>query len=522
MFVDARTLSEGIQEDCDICVVGAGAAGLSLVVRLRATGLKVLILESGKMTDGAVPGDLGGGTSNHADYPFVTSRARAFGGTTKRWAGACIPLDAADFERRAWVPNSGWPIGLDDLAQYYRDAEEIFGMVPANPFEGDLKASPLSADGLETRIVQLRKLDLGQTYRRLVAKARSVTCWLNATATELDTDGTGARVTSVTVRTPTGKRLTVHPRAVVLASGGLETPRLMLASNTRHPAGLGNAHDMVGRFHMEHPIRSLAVLPIADHQESFLPFTNQTRQSGSRFLGTFGVSQEVRAQRGLLDLQLRLYRYHPLEDDPAVVAAKALARVDRVGGSERPWAIGRSVTNPSSLPRLGRYLAWHYSNKIRRNARFDHVRLMAFVEQEPDPENRVTLSRQTDGLGQALPHLDYRESALMEQSIRDSLSIVSGALARRGYPGLRFAPEEVSHLKHYTQYGLHHMGSTRMAESPTRGVVDRDCRVFGVPNLFVASSSVFATGGSANPTLTISALALRLADHLAGINLKSA
>ena len=140
--------------------------------------------------------------------------------------------------------------------------------------------------------------------------------------------------------------------------------------------------------------------------------------------------------------------------------------------------------------------------------------MTAFVEQEPLAENRITLSHELDGLGSPLPYLKLRESARMYEGIQRSMSAIGRALRTAGYPGLRYDEQTLAHLDQYNDYGLHHMGSTRMASNPRFGVVDKHCCVFGMNNLFVAGSSVFATGGAANPTWTIAALALRIADEV--------
>lgn len=522
MFVDASKLDDGTSATCGICIIGAGVAGLSLALRLeRNADLDILLIESGGLQDDREFDDLSAGESNLGDYPFKETRARAFGGTTRRWTGACIPLDPVDFEPRSWLAHSGWPIRYDDLASYYEDAGEIFGLSDAGALRDRLQDTPLHGRGLAAQVVQYSTpLDLGAKYQARIGKSEKVTCWLHASARHLAVDETGQRIETIWLRTPAGTSLAVRPRAVVLAAGGLENPRLLLLSKDRCEKGLGNGNDLVGRYHMEHPIRSLAILPIGAGKESFLPYTNRIRLSRSTAQGTFGLSGALRNAEGLLDMHFRLYRYNALEDHPAVIDAKRLV----AGQPVRPGrsTLSRLAQLGTSSVSIARYLGWHLANKTCRLAPFDHVRMTAFVEQEPDPENRVTLGTQRDRHGSLLPCLRYRESGFMTDSQQRSLERLAQLLAERGFPGLRFRFEDAGHLGLYDKYGLHQMGATRMAETPARGVVDRDCRVFGLSNLFVAGSSVFATGGAANPTLTISALALRLADHLTGLGLRKA
>jgi len=497
--------------------VGSGAAGLPLAERLARAGLDVLLVESGGLRGGADYTDLNRGTSESGGYPFEASRARAFGGTTTRWTGACISLNPEDFRRRDWLPSSGWPLAFEEIAPYLAEAASVFGMADDAALRARLETSPFHGGALAAQVVQYaRPADLGQAYRERIARSDRITSWLHATVTRILV-ASDRRALGVEVNTPANRRHTVLARATVLACGGLENARLLLASNDVQPAGLGNENDMVGRCHMEHPIRSVAVLPIGRNRQSVRSFTDTTRLGGAGPLaqGTFGLSASERAREGLLDMHLRVFRYHRLEQSSAIIRAKAAWRARRSG-----WPAPEATPHdPEPVPLravadLPRYLAWHLINKTYPDAPFDHVRLTAFLEQEPDPENRITLSHDKDRFGQPLAHLRFRESAFMEESAARSLERLEAALSANGLPGLAFRATETAHLLHYQQFGLHQMGSTRMSEDPRDGVVDRDGRVHGLPNLFVAGSSVFPTGGAANPTLTITALALRQADRL--------
>ncbi len=509
MFIDGRTLPPDETLDADLCIIGAGAAGLSLIHGLAGRGLRILLLESGGAADTQALAHLNAGASNHPDYPFQATRARGFGGTTARWTGACIPLDPVDFTARRWLAHSGWPITAQDLAPYYTAAMEIYGlpMTAADP----AVPGPLGQGDLRQKTVWFSTpLNLAQRFRDKVEKDRAIRCVLHATVTELATDQTGLSVQRARLALPGGKKAVVTAKAFVLATGGIENARLLLNSRDGHENGLGNAHDVVGRYHMEHPIRALGTFGIGAGKDMVLPFTNRTRSDGTSSEQTFGLSPDLRDREQLLDLHIRLFRYSPAEAHPSVVAAKTVAaRSDwrKLGGYIRKNA--RHVPT-TVLP----YLGWHLRNKLWQTARFDHVRLTAFVEQDPDPANRITLSEDRDAHGMRLPHLRLHDSAQMTDSIARSMVFLEQDLARRGIGQLQHDPAALGHLAHYSKYGLHQMGATRMSDAPRFGVVDRDLRVHGLTNLFISGSSVFTTGGAANPTLTISALSLRLAEHL--------
>ncbi len=494
---------------CDVCVIGAGFAGLTLARRLYKSGLKIWLVESGGHHPTDFARQLNAGQSHLEDYPFCTSRARVFGGTSTLWYGACMRLDPIDFETRDWLPNSGWPITSETLAGYADEAKSYLEISECNAFQHQLEASPFhSGDLCALPVFYSRSRDLRTRYRSLIKASPDVHCLLNATATELLPSDTEKEVRDVKLSVVGWPDLILRPRVVVLAGGGIENARLLLASNTSHPKGLGNANDVVGRYHMEHPIRTVGILPIGDRQKSLLRFTNRSKLDRYQGQGTFGLSEDTRRREKLLNMHIRCYRYHPLENTPQAVALKRAA-ADRASiGHRAGQAI--AAAHPSNL----RYLTWHTKNKLLRNARFDHLRMMAFVEHEPDAENRISIGRGKDAFGQPLPDLCYEESSLLRDSVKRSMNVMAAALAQKGFPGLCFGDDLPPALHDYDAYGLHHMGATRMSDDPRLGVVDANCKVHGISNLFVAGSSVFPTAGAANPTWTITALALRLADEV--------
>ncbi|MEL6293752.1 MAG: GMC family oxidoreductase [Pseudomonadota bacterium] len=518
MFLDAAALSQAEPPKADLCIIGAGAAGLAMAWHLRDSPLRVVLLESGGTTQNPAAPDasasaLNAGLSNHSDYPFETSRARGFGGTTALWTGACVPLDADDFEERDWVPYSGWPIGPKDLARYYLLSEPIFGMVDPEPHLASLKMSPFNGGAMAARFAQItRQGQFAPRFMPMVAGSDRLTCILGATVTGFEVAEGGRTVIGVRIRDGAANQHILSARATVIATGGIEAPRLLLSEVRQIGAAMGPAANVIGRYHMEHPIRSLGVVRVPNATECMTAFTNLKETGHVALQGIFGLNRETRQRERLLNTHFRVYRFHALENDPAIVRLKNLARREEpiVGAIARASIL-------SDFAKCATYGAWHIWNKSSRNAWFDHVRLQGFVEQEPDPNNRITLSDQTDRYGQPLPQLALNESALMKDSLSRTLDIVASSLAERGLTDVQLGEDQVRHLEHYGGYGLHHMGGTRMSAEPSNGVVDADCRIHGMANLFVASSSVFPTGGAANPTLTICALALRLADHLANM-----
>lgn len=518
MFLDATALSQAGPPEADLCIVGAGAAGLAMAWHLRDSPLRIVLLESGGTTQNPAAPDaaasaLNAGLSNHSDYPFQTSRARGFGGTTALWTGACVPLDDDDFQERDWVPHSGWPIGPEELAPYYHVSASIFGMVDPGPHLARVQSSPFHGGAMEARFAQItRQGQFAPRFAPMVAGSQSATCILGATVTGFEVAEGGRMVTGVRIMDSAANQHVIPARATVIATGGIEAPRLLLTALDQIGAAMGPSANVIGRYHMEHPIRSLGVVHVPNATDRMTAFTNLKETGEAALQGIFGLNRETRQRERLLNVHFRAYRFHRLENDPAIIRLKNVAR------REEPvlGAVARASVF-SDFAKCATYGAWHVWNKSSRGAWFDHVRLQGFVEQEPDPDNRITLSDQTDRYGQPLPHLTLNESALMKDSLSRTLDIVATSLAERGLTDVQLGEDKVPHLEHYGGYGLHHMGGTRMSAEPSNGVVDADCRIHGMANLFVASSSVFPTGGAANPTLTICALALRLADHLANM-----
>lgn len=264
---------------------------------------------------------------------------------------------------------------------------------------------------------------------------------------------------------------------------------------------------------MEHGHRAVALLelgPLSPMVRAFTDLSRTARTGGphARRQATLGLNEPLRDRHGLLNLHLRACRYHPLEGEAAVVAAKEAWRCRDAG------RLAALASRAVLWPVLAPYLFWHARQKLLPRSRFGWVRLMGWLEQEPDPANRVTLSRERDALGQPRAHLTLGFSRRMDESLAHSLLLIGEQLAARGFGRLISDPEALSHLHGYAKVGCHHMGGTRMHSDPRQGVVDADGRVHGIANLYVAGSSLFPTGGAANPTFTLVALALRLADHL--------
>ncbi|HWC41166.1 MAG TPA: GMC family oxidoreductase [Actinomycetota bacterium] len=516
-------LASGQQVEVDVCIVGAGPAGISVARELTGNGTHVWLLDSGGRDVERRVQRLNLGQS--VGYPIHRphqSRVRAFGGTTRHWVApgdetwAARPLDPIDFEVRPGIRHSGWPFDRAHLDPYYAQAQVLCQL---GPFDYSLARwvgqahtppLPLPAGEVETTLFQHGSAGFEGYYQELV-RAPNVTLLLHATVVDLATTEDPGRVDRVEVRRGDGSRLFLRPRLVVLAAGGIENPRLLLLSRGVHRRGLGNERDLVGRFFAERlSARTGYIVPATPDLLGHAGlYAVHAVAPGVRVQGALRVGDGAQRERELLNCAFFLPARNLSMTAEAVRSAATLVKARR----RRPLPAGtlghlRNVA--TGLGDLGVFA------RDRLRPPGDAQRILALraqAEQAPNPDSRVTLGSRRDRFGQPVARLDWRPAPSDRASIRASQEVVDAALrqAGLGHVQLMLGDEDPPAL---LEGNFHHLGATRMHPDPANGVVDADCRVHGVHNLYVAGSSVFPTYGCSNPTLTVVALALRLADHL--------
>lgn len=512
-----------MQFDCEVCIVGAGPAGLSIASELAARGIQVVVLESGGWTP--TPNAKQFTSARSVGYPYHKLDEALFsgvGGSAQLWWGhnRFRPLDAMDFEKREGIPHSGWPFKLNHLLSYYERAQSILSLGPldytAEFWEQPASKPrlPLPENEVETAIFQTTPgRDSGAKLIASLAANPQYRIMVETTVTELIVGTSGDTVENARLHHADGTESLMKADVFVLAGGAFDNARLLLVSNERWSKGLGNNHDLVGRFFMEHPAVSTAYWIPSDpgiFGRSGLYREHVVR--GTPVMGTLTIADEVKRREGLLNAAVFL----SLSDDLKTTDVyRSLAMFSPRGLKNMRWTpsmYAKHFTHVVAYPlsTLSTLLRVMLKNMHRRRRVFD---LRVVSEQAPNPDSRVLLDTKMDKRGLPRLKLDWRFTELDRWSIRRTQEILRDSMRKAGLGSVQHLyGDERPPARIYGQ--KHQIGTTRMHQDPRKGVVDADCRVHGVHNLFVAGSSVFPTGGHANTTLTIVALALRLADHV--------
>ena len=489
MLLDANDLTSGETLTADICIAGAGAAGITLALALRDAGLDVILLESGALEDDANTQALYRGTMTGIDtWQLDDHRWRLFGGSTSRWAGWCRPMHPFDFERRPYIEKSGWPISYADLEPYYPLAHERVELADfiydVDTIQAASGRPALESPGgrLRTEIYQYSPpTRFGLKYRPDLEAAENVRVYLHANVRNIDLGSSHDEVRRFECVTLQGIRFNVEARAFVLALGGIENPRLLLASNTQVPAGVANSSDAVGRYFMEHPhYLGVCIWVMARPTDlSFYEFHDIDLPNGRvRVRAMLALAPELLESEGLIDFSASIAETVVEPGDTGPIDAEQVRSLLRDREEERVYLL--------------------------------NVR----TEQRPFRDSRITLrSGDVDSLGMPRVELNWQLHPDDTRNMRRAMEFVGAELAAAGH-GRLWTSTKDDELSWVTNPGGHHMGTVRMSSDPEEGVVDANCRCHDVENLYIAGSAVFTTGAAPNPTLTIVALAERLAQHL--------
>jgi choline dehydrogenase-like flavoprotein len=527
LIQDLRNESVDTTIAVDLCIIGGGAAGISIALQFLDSPTTVCIVESGGLDFEPETQALYAGQSLDESVALDVSRLRMFGGTTNHWGGRCAELSAAEFAARDWVPFSGWPIKREELSAYYGRAREICGFAAEWPSDSDTlrtlgatcdAATPDQVDNQIWRFAPdagAGNWNFALAHGPALRQAPNIRLVLHANCTTFETSDALDHIQSIAVRSLNGKTGKVTARVFVLCCGGIENARLLLAGSPSPSRRLGTSADLVGRFFMDHlRLECARVVPtdaLSPMQDTY---------------GEFVEANGIHCQIGLA-LAEAAQREHKLLNCSAVIdyigdphsgltAAQDIWERLREGR----WTddLGAKVFRVlSDLPAIERNAERRLVDRRHPLLRLDHASITVDVEQAPNPDSRVLLSDDVDPLGMRRVAVDWRFSPLEKSTVRQFILNIAAAFGLHGIGRVMLAQwldDPGDEWRRHVGGTQHHTGTTRMSAAPTQGVVDPDCRVWGIHNLYVAGSSVFPTNGHVNPTLSIVALAVRLADHL--------
>ena len=465
MILDAHKAKTILNRVADIAIVGSGPAGITLAKAL-SKNFKVLVIEAGGGREEQLAKDSLEGSVSGIDYPLVDTRARIFGGSSTIWAGYCAQFDLEDFQFCPWIPESGWPIEAEDVLRYYAKASELLhvddGCFEPNKLKKELfnLSETTFSDTFKVGTWRFGKTKANFASENIayLENSTSIDLLLNACVTNIYLDESNTNsIEHIEIRSSLGRVGKVKANKYILATGGIETPRLLLSSRNQNLEGVANKSGKVGKYFMEHPHVTICGIDIKN-DATLNEWTDVvTAVDGKKFTRCLGFSPAYKAQNRVLNARVHFYR------------------TPQMSTTEKPKA-------------------------------------GLFFEQAPNCYSCLTLTDKIDSFGMPRVNLNWELSELDRYSHEVICKDVARELIFRGIAvqtGRLGASEELL-------YSNHQLGTTRMSKSSRDGVVDENCKAHDIENLFIVGGSVFPTVSWANPTLTVLALTLRLADHING------
>ncbi|MCX6960782.1 MAG: GMC family oxidoreductase [Verrucomicrobia bacterium] len=552
MIEDARKIDPGTRLETDLCIVGGGAAGICLALEYIKSGKDVILIPGGGPNQTADGIDLyrGGVTPPRSHEPLEENRLRMWGGTTTVWGGRCIPFDPIDFEARSWIPHSGWPIRLDELNSYIQqacslceagnadfDARSVFPDKQGEILRGfdndDFATWPLERWSIPT--------DFSRRYRTELDAASNLRVLLYAHAVHLQMDSNRNSLRNVQTACAPGRNFIVAAKKTVLACGALENARLLLAARDILPAGIGNKCDLVGRFYQSHLFGVCGHVVLNNPKKDFV-YDFEKDHEDIYCRRRFWLTPEAQRKHGVGNAVGFFFR--PVsgasEHRNAMVSSILLVKTLLGGARKGPRRLFQIVMEQKQdlLTHLGIVLkdgpavfgqlaAVAYTRFFQKRRlpmilspkSTNRFHLFFQTEHIPDPESRVMLNTSSaDEYGMPRLEARIRFSETDQRTVRTLITLFGERMEKSGLGSFVLSQEDQDLLKGGNLQGFnsnsHNIGTTRMSKDPSQGVVNPDCRIHGVDNLYLAGSSIFPTSSHANPTLMIIALSIRLADHL--------
>jgi choline dehydrogenase-like flavoprotein len=507
MYIDARNLENNSLIEGDICMIGAGAAGISMALEFMNTPYKVILLEGGGFEyDEQVQELYAGKTTGQRYFPLKSIRLHYFGGTTGHWAGWCAEFDEIDFKKRDWIPGSGWPITLNDVKPFYPRAQKYvevetgaddFTLAHWQEEDETLKPFPFDENKVRSKMWQFSPpTRFGTKYRERIVNSKNIHLYTYANVVDITANENVSEIKEVTVKNYAGKQHTVRAKYFILACCSIQNARILLSSNKQAPKGLGNDYDHVGRYFMEHLEIKTGSLWIADPADVKLYMIEYGKTKARAELA---ISEQMQIQHKILNGTSSLSPLEMAANEPAFIEI---------------WQDEKDAMN-KTMQKMG---SDGKPAKLNIPKGFKAFQLFTRMEQAPHPNSRVTLDTEKDSLGMPRAMLNWELTMLEKNSLRTINSIIGEEAGRVSMGRVKvydyLQDEKDESWPSFTGGGWHHMGTTRMSNDPKQGVVDPNCKIHSVDNLYVAGASCYVTASAVNPTLTLIALTIRLSDHL--------
>ena len=526
MLIDSLSLEKNTSITSDICIIGGGVAGITLGLELHKRHKGITLIESGGEEFSLEKQKLYSPETKPELYPDPTfSRLRYLGGSSNHWDNSTNTLDPIDFEKRDWVPNSGWPINYEDLAKYYPKAGYYCGvgadgyklenwvnkLSGNNPFSEsqDIKSSITKSAVTPTRFFVKNKDEL--------ENSTALTIYKNANLTDIDFDVESGIVKSITFHSTPEVKHSVTAKIFIMCLGGIENARLMLKFNEKYNNKLGNQYDNVGRYFMDHPvIRAAHLYPSDTIDKTYFKFFKSILIKDKIVHGHVKLKESALYNYRINNLRIPFVPSTKYIMSHGISSAHILS--DSVSDLEVPDDFGKHIMNIvrdiDLLAEAGSQQAfdWELSDDAMQ---FGGFQIQAMIEQTPDRDNRITLGTERDPYNIRRINIAWRVTDEDKRLAWEGLNILAREVGKLAIGRLRVLKERESRIwGSQLAFGHHHIGTTRMSNGPKQGVVDTDQKVFGTKNFFIGGSSVFSTGGHVPPTLTIVALSIRLAKHI--------
>lgn len=508
MHIDARSIDDQSVIEGDICIIGAGATGLSIALEWDNSPYKVILLEGGGFDyDDKVQELYNGKITGHPYFPMKSSRLHYFGGSTGHWGGMCSTFDEIDFLKRDWVDYSGWPVTYKDIESFYPRVHPILDL---GPYEWDakyweeknaLKRLPFDDNVIWDKMWQFSPpTRFGTKYKDAIVNSKNIHLYTYANVVDISAVENVSAVKEVIVKNYAGKQHTVKAKYFILACCSIQNSRLLLASNKQAPAGLGNDNDVVGRFFMEHPHYESGELWLKESNP--LAFYEM---NGLRPRAELAISKKMQEKLKILNATISLM---PLEFTKNKIS------------NIKMWTYDDPRKSMDSTHKYSTYDKRNFFDRhFMKSKLYKAYGFITGIEQAPNPLSRVVLSDEKDALGVPRANLDWKMSPLDKKTVFKISEILGQQVGAAGIGRVRL-PQFIVDEKtdsippNYVSGSWHHMGTTRMSDNPKNGVVDANCKVHGISNLYITGASCFPTGGAVNPTYTAVAVSLRLSDYL--------